>query len=178
MPLTVGGGIKTVDDMSALLKAGADKVSLNSAALARPELISEGAQKFGNQCMVVAIDVKTDPETGKWYVYTHGGRNRSDWEALAWAKEAVSRGAGELLVTSMDKDGTKSGFDIKLYKALEEVVDVPIIASGGAGTVEHFIDVFTKTGVTGALAASIFHFGEISIPDLKSQLKAAGIAVR
>ena len=158
MPLTVGGGIKTVDDMSALLKAG--------------------AQKFGNQCMVVAIDVKTDPETGKWYVYTHGGRNRSDWEALAWAKEAVSRGAGELLVTSMDKDGTKSGFDIKLYKALEEVVDVPIIASGGAGTVEHFIDVFTKTGVTGALAASIFHFGEISIPDLKSQLKAAGIAVR
>ena len=178
MPLTVGGGIKTVDDMSALLKAGADKVSLNSAALARPELISEGAQKFGNQCMVVAIDVKTDPETGKWYVYTHGGRKRSDWEALAWAKEAVSRGAGELLVTSMDKDGTKSGFDIKLYKALEEVVDVPIIASGGAGTVQHFIDVFTETGVTGALAASIFHFGEISIPDLKSQLKAAGIAVR
>ena len=178
MPLTVGGGIKTVDDMSALLKAGADKVSLNSAALARPELISEGAQKFGNQCMVVAIDVKTDPETGKWYVYTHGGRKRSDWEALAWAKEAVSRGAGELLVTSMDKDGTKSGFDIKLYKALEEVVDVPIIASGGAGTVQHFIDVFTETGVTGALAASIFHFGEISIPDLKARLKAAGIAVR
>ena len=178
MPLTVGGGIKTVDDMSALLKAGADKVSLNSAALARPELISEGAQKFGNQCMVVAIDVKTDPETDTWYVYTHGGRKRSDWEALAWAKEAVSRGAGELLVTSMDKDGTKSGFDIKLYKALEEVVDVPIIASGGAGTVQHFIDVFTETGVTGALAASIFHFGEISIPDLKLQLKAAGIAVR
>ena len=111
-------------------------------------------------------------------MYTHRGRKRSDWEALAWAKEAVSRGAGELLVTSMDKDGTKSGFDIKLYKALEEVVDVPIIASGGAGTVQHFIDVFTETGVTGALAASIFHFGEISIPDLKSQLKAAGIAVR
>lgn len=178
MPLTVGGGIKTVDDMTALLKAGADKVSLNSAALARPELISEGAQKFGNQCMVVAIDVKTDPDTGKWYAYTHGGRKRTDWEALDWAVEAVRRGAGELLVTSMDKDGTKSGFDIELYQALEAVVDVPIIASGGAGRVQDFIDVFTQTGVTGALAASIFHFGEISIPDLKAQLRHAGISVR
>lgn len=178
MPLTVGGGIRTVDDMSALLKAGADKISLNSAALARPELISEGAQKFGNQCMVVAIDVKTDPTTGTWYAYTHGGRKKTEWKALAWATEAVRRGAGELLVTSMDKDGTKSGFDIELYKALESVVDVPIIASGGAGSVQDFIELFVHTGVTGALAASIFHFGDITIPHLKSALRAEGIMVR
>ena len=168
MPLTVGGGIKSIDDMTALLKA----------ALAKPELITEGAQKFGNQCMVVAIDVKTDEETGEWYAYTHGGRNRTEWKALDWAKEAVSRGAGELLVTSMDKDGTKSGFDIELYKAIEAVVDVPIIASGGAGTVQDFIDLFAETGVTGALAASIFHFGEIKIPELKDELRAHGITVR
>ena len=178
MPLTVGGGIKSVDDMTALLKAGADKVSLNSAALANPELILEGAQKFGNQCMVVAIDVKTDEETGEWYAYTHGGRNRTEWKALDWAKEVVARGAGELLVTSMDKDGTKSGFDIELYKAIESVVNVPIIASGGAGKVQDFIDLFEQTGVTGALAASIFHFGEIKIPDLKKKLRAHGITVR
>ena len=170
MPLTVGGGIKSVDNMTALLKAGADKVSLNSAALANPELITEGAQ--------VAIDVKTDEETGEWYAYTHGGRKRTEWKALDWAKEAVSRGAGELLVTSMDKDGTKSGFDIELYKAIEAFVDVPIIASGGAGKVQDFIDLFEQTGVTGALAASIFHFGEIKIPDLKNELRARGITVR
>jgi len=158
MPLTVGGGIKSVDDMTALLKAGADKVSLNSAALANPELITEGAQKFGNQCMVVAIDVKTDDETGEWYAYTHGGRKRTEWKALDWAKEAVARGAGELLVTSMDKDGTKSGFDIELYKALEYL--------------------FKQTSVTGALAASIFHFGEVKIPELKQALRAHGITVR
>lgn len=164
--------------MTALLKAGADKVSLNSAALANPELITEGAQKFGNQCMVVAIDVKTDEKTGEWYAYTHGGRNRTEWKALDWAKEAVTRGAGELLVTSMDKDGTKSGFDIELYKALESVVNVPIIASGGAGKVEDFIDLFKQTSVTGALAASIFHFGEVKIPELKQELRAHGITVR
>ena len=169
---------KSIDDMTALLKAGADKVSLNSAALAKPELITEGAQKFGNQCMVVAIDVKTDEETGEWYAYTHGGRNRTEWKALDWAKEVVSRGAGELLVTSMDKDGTKSGFDIELYKAIEAVVDVPIIASGGAGKVQDFVDLFKQTGVTGALAASIFHFGEIKIPELKDELRAHGITVR
>ena len=159
MPLTVGGGIKSIDDMTALLKAGADKVSLNSAALANPKLIS-------------------DEETGEWYAYTHGGRNRTEWKALDWAKEAVARGAGELLVTSMDKDGTKSGFDIELYKAIEAVVDVPIIASGGAGKVQDFIDLFEQTGVTGALAASIFHFGEIKIPELKDELRAHGITVR
>ncbi|MDU7753802.1 MAG: imidazole glycerol phosphate synthase subunit HisF [Veillonella sp.] len=154
MPLTVGGGIKSVDDMTALLK------------------------KFGNQCMVVAIDVKTDDETGEWYAYTHGGRKRTEWKALDWAKEAVDRGAGELLVTSMGKDGTKSGFDIELYKALESVVNVPVIASGGAGKVEDFVDLFKQTSVTGALAASIFHFGEVKIPELKQELRAHGITVR
>ena len=163
MPLTVGGGIKSVDDMTALLN---------------PELITEGAQKFGNQCMVVAIDVKTDDETGEWYAYTHGGRKRTEWKALDWAKEAVDRGAGELLVTSMGKDGTKSGFDIELYKALESVVNVPVIASGGAGKVEDFVDLFKQTSVTGALAASIFHFGEVKIPELKQELRAHGITVR
>ena len=155
MPLTVGGGIKSIDDMTALLKAGADKVSLNSAALANPELITEGAQKFGNQCMVVAIDVKTDEETGEWYAYTHGGRKRTEWKALDWAKEAVDRGAGELLVTSMGKDGTKSGFDIELYQALAEVVDVPVTAFGGAGNIQHFVDLFTKINVTGALVGGV-----------------------
>ena len=178
MPLTVGGGIKSVEDMKALLKAGADKVSLNSAALANPKLIIEGAQKFGNQCMVVAIDVKTDEETGEWYAYTHGGRKRTEWKALDWAKEAVSRGAGELLVTSMDKDGTKSGFDLEMLNRVAEVVDVPIIASGGAGNIEDIVEVFEKTTATGALAASIFHFGEVNIGETKQVLANAGIEVR
>lgn len=178
MPLTVGGGIRTVEDMSKILKAGADKISLNSAALANPDLIRQGAQKFGNQCIVVAIDVKTDPQTGRRYAYTHGGRLRTEREAVEWAKEAVSLGAGELLVTSMDKDGTKSGFDIDLYRALGEAVRVPIIASGGAGKIEDFVEVFEKTPVTGALAASIFHFGEISIGQLKEALRKEGISVR
>lgn len=178
MPLTVGGGIRTVEDMSKILKAGADKISLNSAALANPDLIRQGAQKFGDQCIVVAIDVKTDPETGRRYAYTHGGRLRTDREAVEWAKEAVSLGAGELLVTSMDKDGTKSGFDIELYQELGRAVSVPIIASGGAGKIEDFLEVFEKTPVTGALAASIFHFGEISIGQLKEALRQEGIPVR
>lgn len=178
MPLTVGGGIRTVEDMQHLLQAGADKISLNSAALANPELIREGAQKFGNQCIVVAIDVKTDPVTGRRYAYTHGGRKKTERLAIEWAKEAVSLGAGELLVTSMDKDGTKSGFDIDLYRELGDAVDVPIIASGGAGTLQHFVDVFQQTKVTGALAASIFHFGEMTISDVKSELRKHGISVR
>ena len=178
MPLTVGGGIRTVEDMQHLLQAGADKISLNSAALANPELIREGAQKFGNQCIVVAIDVKTDPVTGHRYAYTHGGRKKTERLAIEWAKEAVSLGAGELLVTSMDKDGTKSGFDIDLYRELGDAVDVPIIASGGAGTLQHFVDVFEQTKVTGALAASIFHFGEMTISDVKSELRKHGISVR
>lgn len=178
MPLTVGGGIRTIEDMSRLLQAGADKISLNSAALANPDLIRQGAQKFGNQCIVVAIDVKTDPETGLRYVYTHGGRKRTDRQAVEWAKEAVSLGAGELLITSMDKDGTKSGFDIDLYQAIGEVVDVPMIASGGAGAIEDFVEVFKKTKVTGALAASIFHFRELTIDDVKAALRKEGIAIR
>lgn len=178
MPLTVGGGIRTVEDMQHLLQAGADKISLNSAALANPELIRKGAQKFGNQCIVVAIDVKTDPVTGRRYAYTHGGRKKTERLAIEWAKEAVSLGAGELLVTSMDKDGTKSGFDIDLYRELGDAVDVPIIASGGAGTLQHFVDVFEQTKVTGALAASIFHFGEMTISDVKSELRKHGISVR
>ena len=178
MPLTVGGGIRTVEDMQHLLQAGADKISLNSAALANPELIREGAQKFGNQCIVVAIDVKTDPVTGRRYAYTHGGRKKTERLAIEWAKEAVSLGAGELLLTSMDKDGTKSGFDIDLYRELGDAVDVPIIASGGAGTLQHFVDVFEQTKVTGALAASIFHFGEMTISDVKSELRKHGISVR
>ena len=178
MPLTVGGGIRTVEDMQHLLQAGADKISLNSAALANPELIREGAQKFGNQCIVVAIDVKTDPVTGRRYAYTHGGRKKTERLAIEWAKEAVSLGAGELLVTSMDKDGTKSGFDIDLYRELGDAVDVPIIASGGAGTLQHFVDVFEQTKVTGALAASIFHYGEMTMSDVKSELRKHGISVR
>lgn len=178
MPLTVGGGIRTLEDMSKILQAGADKISLNSAALANPDLIRQGAQKFGNQCIVVAIDVKTDPETGRRYAYTHGGRLRTDREAVEWAKEAVSLGAGELLVTSMDKDGTKSGFDIELYQELGRAVSVPIIASGGAGKIGDFLEVFERTPVTGALAASIFHFGEISIGQLKEALRQEGIPVR
>lgn len=178
MPLTVGGGIRSVEDMQRLLQAGADKISLNSAALANPELIRAGAEKFGNQCMVVAIDVKQDPHTGVRYAYTHGGRKKTDWLAYEWAQEAVRLGAGELLVTSMDKDGTKSGFDIELYEQLCELVQVPIIASGGAGTVEHFVEVFQATNVTGALAASIFHFGEVTIEDVKKALRAHNIPVR
>lgn len=178
MPLTVGGGIRTVEDMQQLLQAGADKISLNSAALANPRLIREGAEKFGNQCIVVAIDVKTDPLTGERYAYSHGGRKKTERLAYDWAQEAVALGAGELLVTSMDKDGTKSGFDIELYERLGELVQVPIIASGGAGTVDHFVEVFTKTKVTGALAASIFHFGEITIAELKDVLRAHHIPVR
>lgn len=178
MPLTVGGGIRTLADMQQLLQAGADKISINSAALANPELIREGAELFGNQCIVVAIDVKTDPETGKRFVYSHGGRKKTDRLAYDWAQEAIALGAGELLVTSMDKDGTKSGFDIELYKQLGDLVQVPIIASGGAGTVAHFVEVFSKTKVTGALAASIFHFGEITIEEVKEALRAYNIPVR
>ncbi len=178
MPLTIGGGISSVAHMDSLLKAGADKISLNSAAVAHPELVRQGAEIFGNQCIVVAIDVKTDPSTGKRMVYTHGGTRPTDLEAVPWAKKVVSLGAGELLVTSMDKDGTKSGFDCELYQALQEAVNVPIIASGGAGCIDDFVDVFTKTTVTGALAASVFHFGEMTVKDVKNALKRADVPVR
>lgn len=176
MPLTIGGGIKSVADMDRLLKAGADKIAINSSAVNNPQLISQGAQKFGNQCIVVAIDVKKI--ANKYVVYVNGGQKNTDLDAITWAKKVVELGAGELLVTSMDKDGTKDGFDIELYQALNQVVDVPIIASGGAGKVEDFNQVFLKADVDGALAASVFHFGELTIADVKKSVKSKGVVVR
>ena len=176
MPLTIGGGIKSVADMDRLLKAGADKIAINSAAVNNPQLISQGAQKFGNQCIVVAIDVKKI--ANKYVVYVNGGQKNTDLDAITWAKKVVELGAGELLVTSMDKDGTKDGFDIELYQALNQVVDVPIIASGGAGKVEDFSQAFLKADVDGALAASVFHFGELTIADVKKSVKSKGVVVR
>lgn len=176
MPLTIGGGVESVDDMSHLLKAGADKVAINSAAVNDPELISKGAQKFGNQCIVVAIDVKKD--NGQYVVYTHGGKQATKLEAISWAKLAVEKGAGELLITSMDKDGTKDGFDVELYQKINQVVNVPIIASGGAGKLSDFSEVFQKADVDGALAASVFHFGELTIKDVKQFVHKKGVVVR
>lgn len=169
IPFTVGGGISSVENAKVLLRAGADKVSINSAAVLRPELITELSDAFGAQCVVVAVDIRKT-ETN-WEVYTHGGKKATGLDALTWAEEVVARGAGELLITSMDGDGTKNGFAIDFYKELGKRVNVPIIASGGAGTIEHFEDLFQQTNVTGGLAASIFHFGEIPVPNLKDALK-------
>ena len=176
IPFTVGGGISSVADVEKLLAAGADKVSINSSAVKRPELISELANEFGNQCVVVAIDA--GKVNGKWRVFTHGGRTATELDVFDWAREAERLGAGELLVTSMEHDGTKGGFAIELLKALDAITSVPIIASGGAGNAQHFVDVFEKTGVDAALAASIFHFGEVPIPQLKNELRTKGISVR
>ncbi|MEK4758910.1 imidazole glycerol phosphate synthase subunit HisF [Viridibacillus sp. FSL E2-0187] len=178
IPFTVGGGIRTLEDMKRLLRAGADKVSVNSSALQRPELIKEGSDYFGAQCIVVAIDAKWSEEDGTWMVYTHGGRNKTDWQAVAWAKEAVRLGAGELLVTSMDQDGEKSGFDLPLTKAIREAVNVPIIASGGAGNADHFYDVLQHVDADAALAASIFHYKETSVAEVKNKLRQKGVFVR
>lgn len=180
MPLTVGGGITSVEDMTALMKAGADKISINTAALANPSLITEGAKKFGNQGIVVCLDVKYNPFEKVWYAYGHGtaGESGQRRNALEWAKEAVERGAGELLVTSIDRHGTGLGFDIELYQALAEVVDVPVTAFGGAGNVQHFVDLFTKTNVTGALAGILLHNKVLTIKDIKKALHEAGIVVR
>lgn len=178
IPFTVGGGINSLNDMKRILRAGADKVSMNTSAVLRPELISEGADFFGSQCIVVAIDAKYDEELGSWRVYTHGGRNRTDWEVIAWAKEAVRRGAGEILLTSMDKDGEKSGFDLPLTKAVGEAVPVPVIASGGAGSKECFAPVFEEAHADAALAASIFHYKETSVAEVKQFLKEKGVEVR
>ena len=177
IPLTVGGGIRELNDIYKLLDAGCDKVSINSAAIKRPEFINEGAKRFGSQCIVVAIDAKR-VEQGKWNIFTHGGRNDTGIDAVEWAKEAYERGAGELLVTSMDSDGTKAGYDNKLNCAISKVAKIPIIASGGAGTMEHIKDSFVNGCADAALAASIFHFREIDIMDLKHYLKDEGIAVR
>ncbi len=177
IPLTVGGGIRELNDIYKLLDAGCDKVSINSAAIKRPEFINEGAKRFGSQCIVVAIDAKR-VGSGKWHIFTHGGRNDTGIDAVDWAKEAYERGAGELLVTSMDSDGTKAGYDNKLNCAISKVAKIPIIASGGAGTMEHIKDSFVNGCADAALAASIFHFREIDIMDLKHYLKDEGIAVR
>lgn len=176
IPFTVGGGIRTLDDMKRMLRAGADKVSLNTAALDRPELIREGAEFFGSQCIVVAIDAKWNGEG--WDVYTHGGRNKTGWNAVEWAKRSMELGAGELLLTSMDKDGSKAGFDLALTRAVREAVEVPVIASGGAGNREHFKDVFEQVDADAALAASIFHYKETSIAEVKDYLRAEGVNVR
>ncbi len=177
IPLTVGGGIRQLDDIYTLLEAGCDKVSINSAAIKRPEFITEGAKRFGSQCIVVAIDAKRVGE-GKWNIFTHGGRNDTGIDAIEWAREAYERGAGELLVTSMDADGTKAGFDNELNRRIGEVAPIPIIASGGAGTMEHIEEAFTVGNADAALAASIFHFREIDIMDLKHYLHEHNIPVR
>lgn len=177
IPFTVGGGIRTVEDFRAVLLAGADKVSVNSAAIDRPELISKAAQKFGSQCVVVAIDAKRR-EDGGFDVYKHGGRLNVGLDAVEWAKKAVALGAGEILLTSMDADGTKAGYDLELTAAVSAAVSVPVIASGGAGTMAHFKEALTDGGADAALAASLFHYHEIDIPDLKRYLKEEGIAVR
>ncbi|MFD1863338.1 imidazole glycerol phosphate synthase subunit HisF [Planococcus chinensis] len=176
IPFTVGGGIRTLEDMKRMLRAGADKVSLNTAALDRPELIKEGADYFGSQCIVVAIDAKSN---GKgWDVYTHGGRNKTEWDAVEWAKRCVELGAGEILLTTMDKDGSKNGFDIELTKTVRDAVEVPVIASGGAGNREHFAEVFKQADADAALAASIFHYKETSIAEVKEYLRKEGVNVR
>jgi len=177
IPFTVGGGIRSVEDMNKMLKAGADKVAVNSSALANPQLIADCAQKFGNQCVVAAIDAKKMAD-GSWHVFVAGGRKDTGMDLIQWAQEVVALGAGEILLTSMDKDGTKSGFDLEMLNRVAEVVDVPIIASGGAGNIEDIVEVFEKTTATGALAASIFHFGEVNIGDTKQALAKAGIEVR
>jgi len=177
IPLTVGGGIRELSDIYNLLDVGCDKVSINSAAIKRPNFINEAAKRFGSQCIVVAIDAKRVGE-GKWHIFTHGGRNDTGIDAIKWAKEAYDRGAGELLVTSMDADGTKAGFDNELNYKIGEVAKIPIIASGGAGTMEHIKDAFIKGKADAALAASIFHFREIDIMDLKHYLKEQNIPVR
>lgn len=177
MPLTVGGGVRSVDDVRALLLAGADKVSINSAAVARPELVSEAAVKFGRQCVVVAIDAK-QVSAGKWEIFTHGGRKGTGIDAVDWADRMAAAGAGELLVTSMDRDGTKEGFDLELLQRIRKVVGIPIIASGGVGTLQHLADGALSGGATGLLAASIFHFGTYSIAQAKQHLAEAGLPVR
>ncbi len=177
IPFTVGGGIRSLEDMNKMLKAGADKVAVNSSAVANPQLIKDCAEKFGSQCVVVAIDSRREAD-GSWHVYVAGGRKDTGKDLIEWAREAVDLGAGEILLTSMDKDGTKSGFDLDMLNAVGSVVDVPIIASGGAGNKEHMVEVFQETPATGALAASIFHFGEVSIAETKQAMKEAGIEVR
>ena len=176
IPFTVGGGIRTLEDARVVIEAGADKVSVNTAAINRPALISEIAKRYGRQCVVVAIDVKF--VDGEWMVFSNGGKKATNWKATDWALQVEELGAGELLVTSMNSDGTKDGFEIDVLQLLGDKVNLPIIASGGAGAMQHFVDVFEQTAATGALAASVFHFNEIAIPDLKNELKQRNLPIR
>jgi len=178
IPFTVGGGIRTVDDFKKILREGADKVAVNSAAIDNPELIREAAAKFGSQCVVVAIDAKRREDGTGWNIYKHGGRIDTGIDAIEWAKKANALGAGEILLTSMDCDGTKEGYDIELTRKIADAVSIPVIASGGAGTMEHFYDALTTGGADAALAASLFHYKELEISDLKEFLDKKGVAVR
>ena len=177
VPLTVGGGIRTLEDFQRLLRAGADKISVNSAAVKDPTLISRAAERFGSQCVVVAIDARRR-EDGSFEVYTAGGRNPTGIDAVEWAKQCEQLGAGELLVTSMDTDGTKSGFDVEMLRAVTAVVSIPVIASGGCGSLAHFGDLFEQTDCDAALAASLFHFGELTVPEVKDYLRGRNIPAR
>lgn len=177
VPLTVGGGIRTLEDFRLLLRAGADKISVNSAAVADPTLISRAAERFGAQCVVLAIDARSKGD-GTWEVVVAGGRKGTGLNAVEWAKRGQELGAGEILLTSMDADGTKAGFDLALTKAVAEAVTIPVIASGGCGSLEHFAEVFEETGCDAALAASLFHFGELTVPQVKEYLKGRAIPVR
>lgn len=179
IPFTVGGGIRTVDDIERILRAGADKVSMNTAALDNPNVIKDGAEKFGNQCIVIAIDAKYSEDDQTWMVYTHGGRNKTQWAVVDWAIEATKLGAGEILLTSMNRDGEKSGFDLHVTKAVREAVNVPVIASGGAGDAQDFYDVLTgEVDADAALAASIFHYKETSVREVKQFLRDKGVNIR
>jgi cyclase len=177
MPLTVGGGVRTVEDIRRLLKAGADKVSINTAAVARPDFVREAAEKFGSQCIVVAIDARAT-KRGKWEIFTHGGRKATGIDAVDWARRVADLGAGEILLTSMDRDGTKLGFDIELTRAVADSIRIPVIASGGVGTLDHLVEGIRDGHATAVLAASIFHFGIHTIAEAKAHLRAAGIPVR
>ena len=178
MPLTVGGGLRNVADIEAMLRSGADKVSLNTAAIHNPTLIKEASERFGAQCIVVAIDAKREPDGKSWRVYTHGGRNRTELDAIKWAQQAVALGAGEILLTSMDCDGMKTGYDVPLTRAMSDAVSVPVIASGGAGELPHFADALEAGRASAVLAASLFHFGELTVPQVKDYLAAQNIPVR
>jgi len=177
IPFTVGGGLRTLDDLRDILLAGADKTSINSAAVRTPELINEGAKRFGSQCIVVAVDVKRE-EDDRWQVYISGGRIPTGLDALEWAREVEDRGAGEILLTSMDCDGTQNGYDLEITRAVSEAVSIPVIASGGAGTLEHFYDVLTEGKASAALAASLFHFRQLSVTQVKSYLSERGLPIR
>lgn len=178
IPFTVGGGISSVDDMKRLLRAGADKIGINTAAVKNPQLITDGARRFGSQCIVVAVDARFNPEWGEWEVFTHGGRNGTGIKALEWVQEIERRGAGEILLTSMDADGTKDGFDLRLTRAVSERASIPVIASGGAGRKEHFYEVFSEGKADAGLAATIFHYKEMTIQEVKDDLRGKGVEVR